>query len=379
MKAFSPILILSLAILGTSSAPAQSPFGAPPSSAASSTSAEANPLEQLLDKFSEGMRKDLIDSLAAYPDDVLAMVFKVAEHPANIVTMRPHETDTEFNRAAATLFSQYPEVFQTLRQNPTSTAAVGQYARRYPQETWQQVDGARVSNKMTLADLQASSSSGSTAHAAQANAATSKAPAAAMPSDPMASLAGKSGELSKVSESIDSTTKQLSGINDNLTGINSEVNNAKNDYKRAKSEYYNVKNEAIATKEKAEDAAPAVAVAAAVGGGRQGSVGSSNSFPFGPGVGGGFGRTGAAASSPTAWQSSALPGPQLQQLMQRNNGQLGMSFGKTEKAFGPQQLNFGGPMGASSGGFPAGPGGGGMPGAGRPGGPAPGGPGGPRR
>lgn len=324
-----------------------------PPSAASSAATAGNPVEQVLDKLSEGMRKDLIQSLAAYPDDVLEMVFAASQHPENLMMMKPSETDKEFNAAASTLYTQYPGVFKALRQNPMCTAAVGQYARRYPTETWQQVDQARAANKMMPADLQA---------------AAAKMPAVQMPKVAapagQGNGAGPAKQLTQVSESLDSTTKQLSGINKNLEELNSEADSAKKEYKRAKNEYNNVKSEALGTKSRIQEAAP---VAALKAGTDSGNKKGGDASPFGAvalmGAGGGkgFGRTGAAASSPAAWQSSAMSGPAFLQHMQKSDGLMMTNFGKTEKAFGPQAM---GP-----GAMKLGPGG--------PGGPGPG-PGGPR-
>ncbi|MCB2154779.1 hypothetical protein KQI84_07815 [bacterium] len=89
----------------------------------------------------------LLQGVAAYPDEVAAAILQVAQDPAALAAGKA--PDSASGQAAYKYLEQYPGVLDILKQNPASTAALGQYAKKSGTQIWDKIDAVRQDMNIT--------------------------------------------------------------------------------------------------------------------------------------------------------------------------------------------------------------------------------------
>ncbi len=332
--------------------------------------------ENILLQVTDQDRRELLGSLAAYPDDVLDAVFSASRYTPLLLIKQAHPDDQNFNSAAAYIYGEYPELFQTLTENPLATQVTGLYAEKDPAGTYQIIDEYRKNQNLVPTDLrpQQYMSTHGKDHSAKASPPSLPQPQVKVESESVEKMSQSAGELSQTvneyTEQLDDLNQNIEDYNKNISELNDNIDEVQNSANEAQ--------EALESGEVAKDARKysAGAQLGAMGAPQQGA---SSAMPFGAvsksgsGGGFGFGRQKSMGSSGMAWNSNQLPINRLQKQMSLGNKRLGSGFGMKQQRFmkmgggpsigGPGKMG-GGKVGPSVGRGPGGPGG---PGPRRPG------------
>jgi hypothetical protein len=104
------------------------------------------PIEKLRDRLknspvASAFRKELLSSVAFYPDEVIAAIFTVGR---DYEALTQGQSSVPETAQALALLAEEPAILADLREHPLATRALGQFAANDPQLTWETIDQLRA-------------------------------------------------------------------------------------------------------------------------------------------------------------------------------------------------------------------------------------------